>query len=54
MTDLERVARLVVTQIETFDAQCAAAEYTDTGDVWCLLHNWRTALSAALPPAPAE
>ena len=48
MTELEKTARLIVQQIESFDEDCEEQEYTDTGDVWCLLHNWRTALKAAL------
>lgn len=51
MSDLTRVARLIVKQIEQFDADCAAAEYTDLDDVWTLLHNWRTALKAAIGDA---
>lgn len=30
---------LIIEEIDKFDAQCAADEYTDTGEVWDLL-NW--------------
>lgn len=45
MTDQEKkTLSLIAKQIREFNDYCAEAEYTDTGDVWALLHNIETQL----------
>lgn len=44
--DLRKEARLLAQRIKWFDADCAAAEHTDTGDAWTLLDEARELLAA--------
>ena len=42
--DIERQDRELIDRIDRFDRICANQEYTDTSDVWDLLHLIKTAL----------
>ncbi len=43
----------LVARIDQFDQQCEDAQYTDTGDVWDLLHHIRKQLLEAMEEAKA-
>ena len=47
---LEQIAKAIADEIDAFDKQCAETEYTDTGQVWELLHDWRKRLRESTKP----
>ena len=46
--NLQETADFIITDIDTFDKQCAETEYTDTDQVWDLLSEIRSNLKSAL------
>jgi len=46
---LLQAAAEIADEIDAFDKECASAEYTDTGEVWELMHRWRDMLRAVAP-----